>query len=398
MVKQEGLTKGRSRSLSFERETPELRVILDVIRSHADVEGLEWPEQIDWERFLQLLEIHQLAPILLEEFSPLSNRFPSSIASAIQDRARAVALRNLEYLGELRTLDAGFRDRGVPYLLLKGPALSQDLYGNPVLRPYIDLDILVQPDDLSEARDLMERSGFQRRDNPPKPGHRPYHMTLQKGTLTVELHWRLSHYHEEWLEDLERVFRQSKEVTLPGFQVSTLADKDCLKFLLLHGAYHRWRRLKWLLDVQRLGSKCESRLIEEILYDAEERNDRTRLETGLFLVSALFDSMMPYSIDDLELDVQLQDQLLRYHSTIWNANQISRSGIVDRFLLDRMYYDSTRLSTFIYHSLFEPKPADRVWIQLPSYLEWLYPVLRPLRLAAVHTKGRLRALVSGVGQ
>jgi hypothetical protein len=49
---------------------------------------------------------------------------------------------------------------GVPCLLLRGPALASVLYDDPAQRPYLDVDLLVEPDRLSEAEAALTGSGF----------------------------------------------------------------------------------------------------------------------------------------------------------------------------------------------------------------------------------------------
>ena len=56
---------------------------------------------------------------------------------------------------------AHFDQRGIEFLALKGPALSQVLYHNPCLRQFGDLDLLVRPQDVSRARTALNELGFE---------------------------------------------------------------------------------------------------------------------------------------------------------------------------------------------------------------------------------------------
>ena len=49
---------------------------------------------------------------------------------------------------------------GVPFLLLRGPALAAVLYDDPAQRPYLDADLLVEPERLSKAEAALAGSGF----------------------------------------------------------------------------------------------------------------------------------------------------------------------------------------------------------------------------------------------
>jgi hypothetical protein len=61
---------------------------------------------------------------------------------------RLLALRVASGLGKL---GAAFDAAGLEWLALRGPALSQQIYGDPGLRTFRDLDLLVRGDRLEEA-------------------------------------------------------------------------------------------------------------------------------------------------------------------------------------------------------------------------------------------------------
>ena len=50
---------------------------------------------------------------------------------------------------------------GIPVLLLKGAAFAYALYPEPWLRPRQDTDLLISPNDVAEAGQLLERAGYQ---------------------------------------------------------------------------------------------------------------------------------------------------------------------------------------------------------------------------------------------
>ena len=120
-------------------------------------------------------------------------QFPSWLADEGAGR-RAWALENhlraLHDMAELRTvLDAA----GVPWLTFKGPTLSV-LYGQPDLRGYTDLDVLVSPADLPAAVTALLDGGWPFIDWQSSLDRRPpmgvLHLTGPAGT-PVDLHWHL---------------------------------------------------------------------------------------------------------------------------------------------------------------------------------------------------------------
>jgi hypothetical protein len=93
---------------------------------------------------------------------------------------------------------------GIPALNLKGVALADRLYGDPSLRTFSDLDILVPARSLAEAADRCETLGYEPYDE--EPGDLPtLHRRLRSeaGVLPpLELHWRVHWYEREFATDM----------------------------------------------------------------------------------------------------------------------------------------------------------------------------------------------------
>src|SRR5438105_7762885 len=80
-----------------------------------------------------------------------------------EDRSRALDLATGLALDHVLAEIAGaFDERGVRYLLLKGPAFAQWLYDDPGARLYADIDLLIEPRCLPSARRTVVDLGFER--------------------------------------------------------------------------------------------------------------------------------------------------------------------------------------------------------------------------------------------
>jgi hypothetical protein len=79
----------------------------------------------------------------------------------------AIDSTTIEVVGAMRA-------EGIRSILLKGPVLSRWLYPEDD-RPYGDTDLLVAPDDVERAQDVLERMGFQYPVRHDFPGDRPLH-------------------------------------------------------------------------------------------------------------------------------------------------------------------------------------------------------------------------------
>jgi hypothetical protein len=85
-------------------------------------------------------------------------------------------------------------DEGIPLLLLKGAALAQLVYGNPMLRPMRDVDVLVRARDARRAGAVLQACGFAEA-GPAIPADHHHLRSMSKAvegaTVTIELHHRL---------------------------------------------------------------------------------------------------------------------------------------------------------------------------------------------------------------
>ena len=87
------------------------------------------------------------------------------------------------------------RAAGVRAATYKGPAMAVQLFGDPVVRPSSDVDLLVAPDDLPRARAALVAAGLRPAERYPDWYERRWHYhelllgTPEHGSLPVELHW-----------------------------------------------------------------------------------------------------------------------------------------------------------------------------------------------------------------
>src|SRR5687768_14597699 len=150
--------------------SPEARLLLlSAGGTRNDVAILRLLErgELDWTRVLAIAESERAVWPLWQRVSRLAPRsVPAPAADQLQ-RLSMVAefrLRMLEQrLGEsLAVLDRA----GIEVLLFKGAALAPMVYGDFVLRPMGDLDLLIDPDRVQEARQLLLDAGWVWRRDP----------------------------------------------------------------------------------------------------------------------------------------------------------------------------------------------------------------------------------------
>jgi putative nucleotidyltransferase-like protein len=370
----------------------EQRVLLACARLDVDaeVEARLRPlasAAIDWAAVLALAERNGVIPFLHRRLDLLrSIGMPDDVADRLRTRQREEAHRALSLAGELRRVLDLLGAAGIEALPYKGPTLAMRAYGGLAARGYVDLDLLVRPEDAARAIEVLREAGYESayRFTPAQDacfrridGDYPL-VHRETGTL-LELHCRVSS--QRFCVPLEtaELMRRARPVSLGGTEVPAPCDEDLLLILAVHGCKHRWKRLEWIAAVAALlGSGTID--LPALLARAAALRARRALLLALALARRLLEAPLPEPIvEEIESDAViggLADEAERRMfgpapeeetAANFRYNLRARDGAIDRV---RSAYRWTIL----------PSPEDWAWRKLPDVLFPLYRVLRPLRL------------------
>lgn len=187
----------------------------------------------------------------------MTNRVLPLLYAAVRDRADvpAALVQSLRLESQrsfvatsltaqpLRFIAAALED--IPWVLLRGPVLGQLIYGDLMLRPYGDLDVLVDPDRIDEALQALGAAGFLPPPSAlPERYYRRYHLHVHlmraglAGKTAVELHWALDHPFTLLTPDISGMLRRRECSTINGQEVPHLALDDLLIALAIHAVKH----------------------------------------------------------------------------------------------------------------------------------------------------------------
>lgn len=210
----------------------------------------------DWDSVLELAAAHGVLGLV----GALVERVPTSVPDDVRRQLRARSLdataRHLLFRNQLRRVLTALDHAGVPALAIKGPVLASILDpAAPERRSCVDLDLLVRPRDVLNARDSLRRLGYRER-LPLPPGHEARCIAVGKELAfdqteqpSVDLHWRLTSSFGP-LGSLEAgLWDHAIRVRVDGIEVPTLCAEHHLLFLCVHGCGHGWSRLRWVVDI-----------------------------------------------------------------------------------------------------------------------------------------------------
>jgi hypothetical protein len=161
---------------------------------------------VDWARLAETLRVRKLLPTLgprvLELAGGLATTdFAAAVEQAIEAGRRQGAFLQLISLRAIAVLaDAGIRSSA-----LKGPLLGEAIYGDPGRRLSGDVDLLVAPEQLQLAADVIRGLGYDApTDYVDDTGLPLLHFVLlhERGELPpIELHWRVHWYEQGFARD-----------------------------------------------------------------------------------------------------------------------------------------------------------------------------------------------------
>lgn len=209
---------------------------------------------LNWELLLELADEHSVQGVLASRLADASfTAVPMQAREKLQTRMRAQHLFALSMTAELFRILQDFSQAQIETILVKGPLISLLAYGDPAMRSYVDLDLLIRHRDIQQATERMLSMGFEP-DVPEaviQAGRIPgEYLFSRPGTKRiVELHTERTFRYYPRPMRVEELFGRRRPLQLDGREVPALSLEDELVLNCIHGAKHFWERLMWVSDV-----------------------------------------------------------------------------------------------------------------------------------------------------
>jgi len=278
------------------REWP---LLLECASPHPDPGRItELALSADGARLLALAEDHGVLGHLAARLRGLKRSFiPPETMQVLLERQRAQIFFSLRMSAELFRLLDLFATEKIEALVVKGPVLAVQAYGDPAMRSYGDLDLLVRQRDIRRATQLMIAAGYRGQvslsaiDAGKIPGQ--YLFTRPESQLLVELHNDFTLRYFPRRLPIEKFFARQIRVLLDAREAPALSVEDELVLICIHGAKHLWERLTWIADVAALVTRQTNLDWERVTASAEEVGAERMLHTGLRLATDLLKTQLP---------------------------------------------------------------------------------------------------------
>jgi hypothetical protein len=348
---------------------------------------------LDWAYLVQVAFRHGLRPLLYWHLNRLgSTGVPGAILESLREHFLRNARGNLFRTGELLRLLRLFEAHGLRVIPFKGPALAAQAYRSLALREFGDLDLLIQPRDLAAVRNLLVSVGY-RPQWPLTDSQEAFDaelraelvMVRENSPSLVEIHPRFTPRGFDILPDLDALWPRLRPVSVNGTPVRALVGEDLLQVLCVHGAKHLWNRLGWVCDVAELLRIHGTMDWSAVLAQARRFHGMRVLQLGLLLARDLLQAPVPEPLArQAEDDTGVQMLAATVYRGLFQAEDQAPRVLRDtlfRFYLRERIRDGLRYALIL---ALTPNFQDFGFLSLSPSLSFLYPVVRPVRLAWIY--------------
>jgi Uncharacterised nucleotidyltransferase len=204
-------------------------------------------------------ELLRLIPVLCAYFSrtELVQLMGEQLTLRMIDLNRLELAQNLILERELQQLLHAFNEARISILLFKGPALAYTVYPEAYLRTYHDIDMLIRPEDLPRAHEMLLQMGFtfyeEYRANVTNSKRTGFNYVLSRSDswleIPIELH-TAPHPSEIGTDfAVESLWLKAQQIEILGEPTLTMHPIDHLLYLCWHYRFHSFTRLLWFYDL-----------------------------------------------------------------------------------------------------------------------------------------------------
>lgn len=286
------------------------------------------PQHIDLARLYQLIHEHRLDLVFLPRLKQYGFKvapdYPQFNKRCIRKIHRLWDMKKC-LLELARILD----NEHIPFVILKGLLLNIQLYGKTHARTSNDIDILIHEKDLLAAHASLLKAGFDLNFEllPQQLVNNTYLMQAMKDltythlswSFRVELHWQTTQMPALCMQPLlhNHVVKQALSAEK---LVNILDNENNFLYLCVHGAFHNWQRLQWLIDIALFSQRIPLDWTRLILLAQQYNAVRPLLEARMLLLDE-FKILLP-DIPHKTTDIVCAKFRLQHARKLWRHHSL----------------------------------------------------------------------------
>lgn len=201
----------------------------------------------NWEHFAEYCHQQGLSGLLYSQLRAQASLVPVAVLEDFQHHYQWNQASHVVCSSELLALSARLQREGIRFLLLRGGALAEEVYGDGGLRPYGDIDLVFDPENRKRVRDLFCLNGYSPKANYPN--------SLVKAGVELDLHVdalnrdRILSRCTFFSAGGAELFESARQLHIEGQSIRVPDRESGLILLALHLVKHDFARIIWWVDI-----------------------------------------------------------------------------------------------------------------------------------------------------
>lgn len=362
----------------------ELQVIQAALRVDDDrdaalISTLQRP--LDWQQLLRLALRHGVLSLIFKRLKEVAlDLVPPDVMRQLTAWQKAHELRVFQMTVDLIKVVRALEAEGISVLCLKGPVLGQVLYGDPAMREFLDIDILVRKKDYNRAEKVLLGIGFVLAHPDCEIDlNQDRHSIFIKGIIHLEVHVKLDPRDSMFVINTEECFARRRKVKVYGQSLFTLCQIDNLLYCCIHNAHHYWTRFCNIMDFYKSLQHIEQNEWVQFCLQVKALCLYRHLSIGYHLLNQLIMTADQKEIKNIFMNNLIQRWAI-HNIQSYLLSETCRPDELDKFVFTLAITDG-RIYKELINIISNPTENDRKWLKLPNQLQWIYYILRPFRLA-----------------
>lgn len=252
--------------------------------------------------FIELCRIKELAfsngvGSLIYRNLRLMEYVPETVMESFRNAYLLTVKTNAINMKEMIRILKILKQNKINAIPLKGAVASEIIFGDIGIYPSSDIDILIHPEDIQKAENLLFEAGYSKAkglsDTDLLSNH--YHLIYQKEVHTIELHWNLVKRYfyippEFWWQDSWQIMHE-------GIKIPMLSHERYLMYAIFRLFDHGFRPLKFFVLISEIVNKYKDNMDwQKLQFFAKQYKMERLVLFTLRTINYMFDTAIPKNI------------------------------------------------------------------------------------------------------
>lgn len=352
-----------------------------------------------WKDILQAARLERVAELLYLNLKAFPDEVPAWVLESLKRQYLFNVKRNLTLLHIIQPLLKSVTDAKLKAVVIKGFRLAWDVYRDPGLRNFLDIDFFVARSERLRFLALMKKLGYEIPEEAMLesirgrkfPDNLTFRPVFQKGILKIEIHHSLPGLHLPLLQE-NKLWEDTRYIQINGSSVRVMSLEYELSTLCMHAQQHSYSRLMWIADIAEIAA--HPRLDwDKVLRICREEKIEDNLNFSLKLVNELWKESIP---QEVLKKISFSSFRIKLMQWLWPQESIRKNYPVKEFPMHAATFFSVLARgniMLIFHSLknflFPPRKWVTYYYKIPKFSwgmvrHYIWRVTHPIILLAQH--------------